>query len=163
MQRDEWTFDGSIEVTVNFFSLHAYHLLVGQDIDQVYWLSEQKSSISRFLAKQSATFEDWKSDPGVDLYTFAVLFKHFGWNSIYKFLKEYERDLNDKASAYLTLPNDNQEKLDQWVLRYSKIVGCNIGPHFRRFGLPVSKDVDKRLADLKPLAIDIKPETFFKN
>lgn len=158
MQRDEWTFDGSVEVTVNFFTLHAYHLLIGKDINQVYWLRDQKNAIKEFLKRGPATYDDWKSDYGIGLYTFGLLFKHFGWQSIRKFLSEYENDLNSNRN----LPCNNQEKLDQWVLRYSKIVGYNIGPYFERFGLPVSRGIHKKLAHMNPLTIDIQPEEFFK-
>ena len=162
MQRDQWTFDGSVEVTVNFFSLHAYHLLLGHDIPEIAWLRDQKNSIDKFLTKhKKPCYDDWKSDYGVGLYTFAVLFNHFGWESLYRFLEEYERDLNFPERSDC-LPADNQEKLDQWVLRYSNIVKFNIAPHFRRFGLPVSNNVDKWLAYLKPLVIDIQPNTFFE-
>jgi hypothetical protein len=159
MQRAEWTFDGSTEVTVNFFSLHAFHLLIGHAVNQIAWLRDQEKSISKFLtAHQQPTYEEWKGNYGVGLYTFAVLFNHFGWQSVYTFLKEYERDITGKSSS---LPNNNQEKLDQWVLRYSKIVNFNIAPHFKRFGLPVSQHVNIKLGYLKQLDIDIRPETFF--
>jgi hypothetical protein len=72
------------------------------------------------------------------LMTFAQLIKHFGWKSMRQFLKEYEKDIETKNH----LPKSNQEKIDQWVIRYSKIVSRNIKPQFLMFGLPVSDYVD---------------------
>jgi len=55
-------------------------------------------------------------------------------------------------------------KIDQWVLRYSKIVGKNIKPHFLMFGLPVTDKYDQILQDLEPWIVesDKKADHFFQ-
>ena len=79
------------------------------------------------------------------LMAFAQLIKHFGWDSMKTFMKNYEHDITNKVN----LPQNNQDKIDQWVIRYSEIVSQNIRPQFEMFGLPVSKNVDDKLAGLE--------------
>ena len=81
------------------------------------------------------------------LVTFAQLIKHFGWQSMYKFMSDYEVDIKNKRN----LPKSNQAKIDQWILRYSRIVGRNIRPQFEMFGLPVpnKEKIDKELNGLE--------------
>ncbi len=97
---------------------------------------------------------------GVALGTFIQLVRHFGWNSMYKILADYEQDIKNN----INLPQNNQEKIDQSVIRYSKIASRNIKPQFEMFGLPVSADVDLLVENLEPfLPIEEKdPKIFFK-
>ena len=93
------------------------------------------------------------------LMTFAQLIKHFGWDSMRQFMKEYEEDIERNEN----LPNSNQEKIDQWVIRYSKIVSRNIKPQFLMFGLPVSDYVDQHVSKYEAWCPDEEknPELFF--
>jgi hypothetical protein len=95
------------------------------------------------------------------LCTFAQLIKHFGWDSMRTFMKNYEIDINRHDAS---LPKSNQDKIDQWVIRYSKIVSRNIKPQFEMFGLPVSEHVDTTLRGLvKWCPFEEKdPNLFFK-
>ena len=38
LQRDQWTFEGSVEVTVNLFSMHACEFVIGNKIIHQKWL-----------------------------------------------------------------------------------------------------------------------------
>lgn len=144
LQRDEWTFDGSTEVTVNFFSMHAYTYVLGKKLNQIDWLKDQKDEIDLYFSKSTdSTYDEWKDAFGLALYTFALLIKKFGWASMYEFLHDYEKDIDNGTN----LPKNNQQKLDQWVIRYSKICGHNLRPHFEKFGLPISESVDEDLWD----------------
>jgi hypothetical protein len=144
MQRSEWTFDGCGEVTVNIFSMHATKFVIGQDIINQAWPLGVKGSFKNYFAKVP-NYDDWKADCCMALMTFAQLIKHFGWESMRKFMKDYEQD---KTNNHAALPKNNQEKIDQWVLRYSRIVGKNIKPQFEMFGLPVSNHINDQLRDL---------------
>jgi hypothetical protein len=158
MQRGEWTFDGAGEVTVNIFSIHANEHVVGQPMNKLGWLRNQKSEFEKFFAKQP-TYQDWQGNYGMALVTFAQLIRHFGWRSMYEFMREYEEDIKARRS----LPYTNQDKIDQWVVRYSRIVGRNIRPHFEMFGLPVTAgQVDEKLAGLEMWSVEAEkdPELF---
>lgn len=145
LQRDEWTFEGCTEVTVNIFSTHATEFVVGKNIIDQSWPRDRISTFPTYFSKKPS-YEDWKNDCGMALMTFVQLIKHFGWQAMHKFMKEYEQDIKHNPGK---LPKSNQDKIDQWVLRYSKIVSRNIKPQFEMFGLPVSDCVDKELSNLK--------------
>ena len=157
MQRDEWTFDGSVEITVNLFSMHTFYTMLGQNVTEIEWLRGQEQQITEYF-DSTQSYDLWKKRCGVGLYTFALLIKHFGWEALYTFLKNYEDDIVNGAS---TLPKDNQEKIDQWVIRYSNIINYNIKNYFSMFGLPVSDNIDEQLLGFESLSIDPNPQDFF--
>ena len=141
LQRDEWTFEGAEEVTVNIFSMHAFETLLGQKVTEIDWLHDQKDGLRTYFSKKQPNYEDWKSDCCVSVFLFAQLIKNFGWEAMRQFMHEYEEDIASETN----LPKSNQDKIDQWVLRYSKIVGKNLTRHFKMYGLPVSNKVDTQL------------------
>ena len=61
---------------------------------------------------------------------------------MYRFMSDYE---NDRQNDKNTLPKTNQDKIDQWVIRYSRIICRNIKPQFQLWGLPVSDSVDEHV------------------
>lgn len=161
MQRDEWTFDGSVEITVNLFSLHAFYTMLGQDVTEVKWLRGEQKQIAQYFQNGSKqSYDLWQEKCGVGLYTFALLIKHFGWQALYTFLDSYEDKTYDSNEDWAH-PTNNQEKIDQWVIRYSKIIGYNIKNYFTMFGLPVSTNINQKLAGLESLSINPDPKNFF--
>ena len=161
MQRHEWTFEGSGEVTVNLFSMHAaMHTSGGTPVHKQRWLLDQAREFEKFFADQP-THERWQNNYGMALVTFASLIKHFGWSAMKTFLKNYEDDRNSKNQ----LPKTNQDKIDQWVIRYSRIVQRNIKPHFQMFGLPVSSRVDEHVAHLAAWCVEAEKsaDVFFSD
>jgi len=138
--------------------MHAFHLLVGKKVPNQKWLLDQRASFKKFFSKQP-TYHDWQNDYGMALATFAQLIKHFGWQPMYKFMKEYEADIRNQND----LPHSNQEKIDQWVLRYSRILKRNIKPQFQMFGLPVSERCDHELALYQSWIVEGEknPDKFF--
>lgn len=144
MQRNEWTFDGTDEVTVNIFSLHATYKIIGQHILDQKWPRDQMKCFKTYFSKQPS-FDDFKNNCQMGLMLFVQLIKHFGWESMYKFMKNYELDIEQG----INLPQTNQDKIDQWVLRYSRIVSRNLKPQFEMFGVPVSAKVDNLLVKME--------------
>jgi hypothetical protein len=45
-------------------------------------------------------------------------------------------------------PKNDDEKRDQWMLRFSKAVGKNLGPFFETWGVPTSETARKEVANL---------------
>ena len=56
----------------------------------------------------------------------------FGWDTYKKVFAEYRR-LPDAER-----PKTDQEKRDQWMVRFSRAVGRNLGPFFQAWGVPTS-------------------------
>ena len=160
MQQREWTFDGSVEVTVNIFSMHAYEFVVGQKVLKQKWPREARHEFAKYF--KNPTFDNWRKNPRMGLMTFAQLIKHFGWDAMRKFMGDYEHDIEQKTS----LPETEQDKIDQWVIRYSKIVNKNIRPQFEMFGLPVTASkVDEQLYGLEFWLVEEEkdPNVFFES
>jgi hypothetical protein len=163
LQRDEWTFDGSLEVTVNIFALHALEKINKIPILEQKWVVDASLDFKRYFLKKPR-YNDWKDDVGTAFLLFFKLINHFGWPPMNKFMKQYEDDIkNNKVDV---LPgNNNQNKIDQWVIRYSLLVSRNIKPLFEMFGLPVSSNVDEKIKHLDEISLEEEqkdPLNFFK-
>lgn len=153
---------GCGEVTVNLFSMHAMKFVIGKDVLQQPWILDQKRHFRPYFNK-NPTYDDWKENCHIALMTFVQLIKYFGWEPMRKFLHVYENDIQTGQN----LPRSNQDKIDQWVLRYSKLIGKNIRPQFQLWGLPVSESVNQNLRALPEWCPkqDIYPDpmNFFNN
>lgn len=118
--------------------MHAMLYLSGQAILETEFVRDRKREFKDYF-DQNPSYERWKSNCCLALMTFAQLIKHFGWEPMYRFMSDYEYDMKHNRGA---LPKSNQDKIDQWIIRYSKIINRNIKPQFELWGLPVSENVD---------------------
>ena len=68
--------------------------------------------------------------------------KAFGWETYKKVLAGY----NDPANG--AQPANDGEKRDQWMVRFSRQVGKNLGPFFEAWGVPTSEAARASIKDL---------------
>ncbi|MDE2823119.1 MAG: M60 family metallopeptidase [Chloroflexota bacterium] len=143
-QEPDWTFDGTGEVTVNLFTLYVYEFLCGIPVDDERFHGSHRSW-SELLALydfDDPDFELWKREPFLALIMYAQLQQAFGWDAYrevfatYRALSDYER------------PKSDAEKRDQWLVRFSRQVGRNLGPFFKAWGVPTSQQARNSVADL---------------
>jgi hypothetical protein len=134
-------FDGTVEVTVNIFTLHAMDTICHLKPWIHSWLQDQMSDTKEYIEKGSE-FDQWKGNPGVALFIYAQLIREYGWDSYKAIFREYEE----------TKPNldSDQEKIDHWIMTFSKQVGYNLVPLFKFWGFPIS---DSTVDDLEELPI----------
>jgi hypothetical protein len=123
--------------------MHAMEHVIGKSVLKQTWLQGHRNSFKKYFSKKP-TYADWQSDYGMALMVFVQLIKHFGWDPMRKFMSDYESDISNNVDD--ALPKTNLDKIDQWVVRYSKIIKRNIKTQFEMWGLPVSNDVDPILA-----------------
>ena len=142
-QSSDWTFDGTVEVTVNLFTLYVYEFLCGIPV------AENRRGSPTFRAGQmeSYDFDDpdfvqWKSDPFLALVMYEQLQQEFGWEAFRQVFAEY-RDLTD-----VERPKNDDETRDQWLVRFSRTVGRDLGPFFQAWGVPTSLDARDKVAAL---------------
>ncbi|MXX85164.1 MAG: hypothetical protein F4Y71_01755 [Acidobacteria bacterium] len=143
-QNYDWTFDGSVEVTVNLFTLYVYERLVGVPVTTTRWRGNHRTR-AELLALYDFDEPDlglWKREPFVPLIMYAQMQEAFGWNA-------YRRVF----ATYLALPDAERprgdaEKRDQWLVRFSREVGRNLGPFFETWGVPTSQEARDSIADL---------------
>ncbi|MDQ2731346.1 MAG: M60 family metallopeptidase, partial [Armatimonadota bacterium] len=143
-QVGDWTFEGTGEVTNNMFSLYVNekvgHIPGGLAHPNVQPAWQQKA-IHDYLAS-GAPYEKWKSDPFLALTMYIQLRDAFGWDAYKKVFAEY-RTLPDSER-----PKTDEDKRDQWMVRFSRTVGKNLGPFFQRWGVPTSQAARDSIANL---------------
>lgn len=141
-QKGDWTFGGTGEVTCNLFAMYCIEKVCGLPWAQGHdGLKSREKKIGVYKAK-GRKFEDWKKDPFLALAMYAQLVEGFGWEPFITVFGEY-RDL-DKNQR----PQTDDEKRDQWMVRFSRTIGKNLGPFFDDWGVPVSDAAKAGIAEL---------------
>ena len=151
-QSGDWTFDGTVEVTVNLFTLYVYDMLCDRDMARSHKaLSGEKADakLRKYLA-DGAPFERWKREPFLALRMYVQLQQAFGWDAFKAVFAEYRALPEDQR------PKSDDEKRDQWMVRFSRQIGRDLGPFFEAWGVPTSPEARESIADLP----DWMPEGF---
>lgn len=149
-----WTFDGDVEVTVNIFSSYVMQMMTPDATGGWTWVLSREKTLERARrcwASGRRYFEE--GDVGTRLTFYLLLAHELGWEPFHRVFASYEADAKHNPSA---LPrNKNQEKIDQWLVRFSKASGRNLTPYMRdRWGLPVSDEAAAEVASLPPFDIE---------
>lgn len=114
--------------------MYCYEAVLGKD-----WLighpaiseDARKEHISA-IKKANNKWQEWKSNPFTALTTYIQLIQAFGWESWRTYLHSFE------DSSFGPPPANDDERRDQFLIRYSKIANKNLGPFFDAWGIPVS-------------------------
>ena len=100
------------------------------------------AKVQQYLA--DGKFEQWKSDPFLALSMYEQLVAGFGWEPFKKVFAEY-RDAPKQE-----LPKNDDQKRDQWLVRFSRTVGRDLGPFFQAWKVPTSDAARTDIKDLPP-------------
>jgi len=152
-QSGDWTFGGAGEVTVNLFTMYVFDKLCGipPEKGRMADIGMRRSYVNYF--QKGPDFSRWTGDPFLALYMYCQLQQGFGWDAYKKVFAEY-RDL--PADQH---PKNDDEKRDQWMVRFSRAVGRNLGPFFGAWGVPTSQPARDSLKDLPTwLPADFPPK-----
>ncbi|KAL0482565.1 peptidase M60 [Acrasis kona] len=143
-QNDAWTPEGTVEVTVNLFTIYVIWTFEGNNWSQMKnrLLYKQGMEHHRREFFKSPNFEHWKDEPFVGLWLYVELIEGFGFEPFKKVFRDYLR------LSGVDLPKSNQQKRDEWAMRFSRQVGRNICPLFSIWHVPISQHVNKQLSDL---------------
>ena len=142
-QSRDWTFGGTGEVTCNLFTLYAFEKVCGiapKDHPRVG--GSRGAAMIRKYFVAGPNFENWKRQPFTALMMYVQLQKAFGWAAYKKVFAEYK-----KLSPEERPKNDDQRR-DQWMVRFSRTAGKNLGPFFEAWNVPTSEDARKSITDL---------------
>jgi len=146
-QNHLWVYRGTTEVTVNLFTLYIYEKMCGlgpEDKISIGVLpATREYRLKRYL-EDGKTFDDWKKEPFLALYMYSMMQEEFGWEPFTKVFKEY------RAADESELPKNDDDKRDQWMVRFSRMVGMNLGPFFDAWGVPTSQEAKKSISSLPP-------------
>ena len=140
----DWTFDGTAEVTVNLFTLYIYEFLCGIPVDDERFHGSHISwaELLALYDFDDPDFELWQREPFLALIMYTQMQQAFGWDAYrevfatYRALPDYDR------------PKSDGEKRDQWLVRFSRQVGRNLGPFFEAWGVPTSQAARDSIAAL---------------
>lgn len=141
-QSGHWTFGGTGEVTVNLFTLFVLECVCHIPVagGRAYEESLNKK-VAEYFAN-GARFADWQRDPFLALRMYVQLQQAFGWGAFQRVFAAY------RDTAPESLPKSDEEKRDQWLVRFSREVGYNLGPFFEAWGVPTSEAARASLAEL---------------
>jgi len=137
------TFGGTGETTCNLFSLYCCERVSHEPVIKNTWLNVQERSkrVQKYFA-DGAKFEEWCADPGLSLMFYAQLQQAFGWGAFQRVFAEYRAAPEDE------LPQNDDEKRDQFLVRFSRQVGRNLGPFFQAWGIPTSEPARQSIENL---------------
>lgn len=143
-QRGDFTFDGTGEVTNNVIGMYCYEAVLGKDwlIGHPAITEEARKENVKKIKKASNKWQEWKSSPFLALTTYIQLIQEFGWESWRKYLYSFDDDKFGPA------PKGDDERRDQFLVRYSKITNKNLGPFFDAWGIPVSSSAKAEVSKL---------------
>ena len=91
--------------------------------------------------------------PFLALYMYYQLQQEFGWESFKQVFARYHILLPNQK------PKNDQEKRDQWMTNFSKIIDRNLGPFFELWGVPISKSAKNSVSTLPVWLPDNFPPT----
>ena len=142
-QVDDWTFDGTTEVTVNLFTLYVYEFLCGIPPGENFPGSHRsRAELMALNDFDNPDFALWKREPFLALIMYAQMQEAFGWDSYRQVFATY------RALPAAERPTTDDEKRDQWLVRFSRQVGRNLGPFFEAWGVPTSQTARDSVAGL---------------
>ncbi len=148
-QNPDWTFDGTGEVTVNFFTLYVLDKLCGIPPRKSRTTRQKGRELIARWKRNGQTFDEWKREPFLALELFVRLHDHYGWTPFERMFREYRR-LPPRER-----PQDDDARRDQWAVRFSRQVNADIGAVFAAWKIPLSPAARKACAKYSPAPGDI--------
>ena len=132
-QQSDWTFDGTGEVTNNVFALYILDTVCGvtAHTHPAIEPAARQARLQKYL-DGGAKFDQWKNDPFLALTMYIELQQGFGWETYKKVFAEYRRLPEGER------PKTDRDKRDQWMVRFSRASGHNLGPFFQAWGVPIT-------------------------
>lgn len=143
-QVDVWTFDGTVEVTNNVYTLYMFEIACGKKPanDERF---DAATRTKRWKEQQDRpdAFARWKSDPFMALMLYVDIQQEFGWDLYKRVFLEYA------AAKQADLPTSDLARRDEWLVRCSRAAQKDLGPLFTSWGVETSEGARRSLADLE--------------
>lgn len=141
-----YTFDDSIEVTVNLFSSHAMDRLAMKNRGGWSWTATA-SEVTAHAHKALATKKKYhEMGPAEKLAMYLLLRDEFGWKPIQNVLTGYSKDQDTNPGI---LPENNQDKRDAFLVRMSQELGRNLTPFLQgMWGIEMSPTAIEKITNL---------------
>ncbi|MEO5914538.1 MAG: M60 family metallopeptidase [Luteolibacter sp.] len=136
-QNKMWTPEGTGEVTCNIFSMYCFEKVCGLPRRGHGAMNDasREKQLREFYSNPELA---WTSNPFLALNFYDQLVEGFGWDTFKKVFLVY-RDMPEKDR-----PKTNPERLDEWLIHFSKATGKDLGPFFVSWRIPVSEAALKK-------------------
>lgn len=144
-QDPHWTFDGTVEVTCNLWSLYLMERISGKPVSTGHPAidrADERERRAMVHIERGAPFKTWQSDPFLALEKYMQVREAFGWEPFTRVFRSLD------ALAPGDRPRTQEQRRDWWMIRLSEEVGRNLGPFFARWGVPITTDAVKRVEHL---------------
>ncbi|MCL1921648.1 MAG: M60 family metallopeptidase [Kiritimatiellaeota bacterium] len=145
-QNGDWTFHGTGEVTVNFFTLYNMEKMCGLPPRQTRMKQDGLRQLPKWVAN-GKPHDEWCRDPFLALEMFVRIQQAYGWEAFEKLFAEY-RTLRGNER-----PKNDMDKRDQWCTRLSRLTGENIAAVFDSWNVPIS-DTARQACAAFPMPTD---------
>ncbi len=142
-QQPEWTWDAFGEVTNNLFSLYGTETLNGAMIGaHPAMTTVEIAKREKVVAAAPGASAYYERDPWYPLTMFWLMRREFGWEPFTRLFAEF-RDLPRSQR-----PTTEQQKHDQFLVRFSKLTGHNLSGYLSAWGISLSDDARAAVAGL---------------
>ncbi len=144
-----YTFDDSVECTVNLFTSYAYDKLDIKDRGGWSWTGSRVAVMKQALAgleEEGGTYATL--GVGKKLAMFLQQRDQWGWETFQKVFEGYHDDqLNNPG----LMPGSEQEERDQWMIRFSNAVSHSMVPFMRdHWGVTISEEAANAVKFMPP-------------
>ena len=146
-QVSDWVLPNTGEVNVNLFTLYSYETVLGIPIDAARdnFAAADRAQIAADYVQNGTTPDTWGAFTG--LVHYVQLVEGFGWQAFMNVFDTY-RQLSESER-----PQDDQEKIDLWMVLFSEEVGRNLEPFFTAWRWTTTQAAKDQIANL-PLWIE---------
>ena len=154
-QNNWWTMSMETEVTVNVFSNFIMETLV---TDSNEWSIDPENVWSRALVVHKAGKTYSSMSVWERLCFYLILADQFGWEAFHEFYGSYRADQKNNPDA---LPENDTEKLDQILIRFSNEVGRDLSSYMEDYGLSPSAEAKAAVSSLpkwNPFELYVVPD-----
>ncbi len=139
----DWVFHGTMEVSVNLFSLYIYdQVIMGRELAHTGVSGKATRAAMERYFSNGARYEDWVKDPFLGLILFRQIRNEFGWDVFKKLFARF--NAANIAGVPMELPCEStgdQRKIDYWVYHLSDLTQRDMAPFFLAWGIPVTPEL----------------------
>ncbi|KAH7647520.1 hypothetical protein FG379_000736 [Cryptosporidium bovis] len=140
----DWTFNGTEEVTVNFFTLYTYFTLhhnvnpfeidyIKDNINQTIEYLNEIKQYKAFPEKVMNCFDSkWRQNHRIAFMNYLILIIVFKWDTFKKVFQIYEKISSLKFEKVKN--QSYQYKMMVWILIFSSTVGLDLKDFFNQWG-----------------------------
>lgn len=142
-QHNFWHLPGTTEATCNLWGAYLADELLKIPRDQLhpnFHPLRRQQLRNAYFAKGANFTGNWNGWTALDSYL--CIQDAFGWKPFQRVFDQYNR------LEIWEMPASKQRRNDEWVRRFSKVVGRNLAPHYQTLGLRVSPSVVEEVSRL---------------